>query len=164
MTTIENDIKEKVILVTGAGGSIGSEIVRQLARFEPEEIILLGRGENSIHQLINEINFSYGYLKYKIRIADVRDYNSMERIFREDNPQVIFHAAAHKHVPLMEENPEKAVLNNVMGTRNLVNLAVEYGIKHLVHILTDKAVNHNSVMDSSKRLSAHIVTWSDCKE
>ncbi len=159
MTTIENYIKEKVILVTGAGGSIGSEIVRQLARFEPEEIILLGRGENSIHQLINEINFSYGYLKYKIRIADVRDYNSMERIFREDNPQVIFHAAAHKHVPLMEENPEQAVLNNVMGTRNLVNLAVEYGIKHFVNISTDKAVNPTSVMGATKRISEQIVQW-----
>lgn len=159
MTTIENYIKDKVVLVTGAGGSIGSEIVRQLARFEPEEIILLGRGENSIHQLINEVNFSYGYLNYKIRIADVRDYNSMERIFKDDGPQVIFHAAAHKHVPLMEENPEQAVLNNVQGTRNLVNLAIEYEIKHFVNISTDKAVNPTSVMGATKRISEQIVQW-----
>lgn len=141
------------------GGSIGSEIVRQLSRFSPSEIILLGRGENSIHQLVKEVDYSLCDLKYKIRIADIRDYHSMERIFNDDSPEVIFHAAAHKHVPLMEENPEQAVLNNVQGTRNLVNLATDFGVKHFVNISTDKAVNPSSVMGATKRISEQIVQW-----
>jgi len=156
---IENYLKNKVVLVTGAGGSIGSEIVVQLSRFNPRRVILLGRGENSIHTLINDINYKLLNLSYSVRIGDVRDYQSMERLFKEEKPEVIFHAAAHKHVPLMESNPEQAVLNNVEGTRNLVNLSVKYNVKHFVNISTDKAVNPTSVMGATKRISEQIVQW-----
>lgn len=156
---IENYLKNKVVLVTGAGGSIGSEIVVQLSRFKPRKVILLGRGENSIHNLINDINYKLLNLTYSVRIGDVRDYQSMERLYLEEKPEVIFHAAAHKHVPLMESNPEQAVLNNVEGTRNLVNLSVKYDVKHFVNISTDKAVNPMSVMGATKRISEQIVQW-----
>ena len=156
---IESYLKNKVVLVTGAGGSIGSEIVVQLSRFNPRKVILLGRGENSIHTLINDINYKLLNLSYTVRIGDVRDYQSMERLFNEEKPEVIFHAAAHKHVPLMESNPEQAVLNNVEGTRNLVNLSVKYNVKHFVNISTDKAVNPMSVMGATKRISEQIVQW-----
>ncbi len=156
---IENYLKNKVVLVTGAGGSIGSEIVVQLSRFKPRKVILLGRGENSIHTLINDINYKLLNLTYSVRIGDVRDYQSMERLFLDEKPEVIFHAAAHKHVPLMESNPEQAVLNNVEGTRNLVNLSVKYNVKHFVNISTDKAVNPMSVMGATKRISEQIVQW-----
>ena len=156
---IENYLKNKVVLVTGAGGSIGSEIVVQLSRFKPRKVILLGRGENSIHNLINDINYKLLNLTYSVRIGDVRDYQSMERLFIDEKPEVIFHAAAHKHVPLMESNPEQAVLNNVEGTRNLVNLSVKYNVKHFVNISTDKAVNPMSVMGATKRISEQIVQW-----
>jgi FlaA1/EpsC-like NDP-sugar epimerase len=156
---IASYIKGKRVLVTGAGGSIGSEIVRQASRFNPEKVILLGRGENSIHQLVREINEDLPTLNYCIRIGDVRDLVTMKRIFRQEQPEVIFHAAAHKHVPLMEENPSQAIFNNVMGTRNLVNLSVQTGVSHFVNISTDKAVNPTSVMGASKRISEHIVEW-----
>ncbi|MBD3614995.1 MAG: polysaccharide biosynthesis protein [Gracilimonas sp.] len=156
---IKSYIQNKRILVTGAGGSIGSEIVRQISRFNPKHVILLGRGENSIHQLVREINNEIPELEYCIRICDVRDYDSLETIFENDRPEVVFHAAAHKHVPLMEENPSQAIFNNVMGTRNLVNLSVEHRISHFVNISTDKAVNPTSVMGASKRISEYIVEW-----
>lgn len=149
----------KRVLVTGAGGSIGSELVRQISRFDPAEVILLGRGENSIHQLVREIDEFIPNLNYSIRIGDVRDLVTMEKLFRETQPEVVFHAAAHKHVPLMEKNPEQAIFNNVGGTRNMVNLSVEYGVSHFVNISTDKAVNPTSVMGTSKRISEHIVEW-----
>jgi FlaA1/EpsC-like NDP-sugar epimerase len=156
---IESYLKNKVVLVTGAGGSIGSEIVVQLSRFNPRKVILLGRGENSIHTLVNDINYKLLNLSYSVRIGDVRDYQSMERLFDDEKPDVIFHAAAHKHVPLMESNPGQAVLNNVEGTRNLVNLSVKYNVKHFVNISTDKAVNPMSVMGATKRISEQIVQW-----
>lgn len=156
---IKNYTQNKTILVTGAGGSIGSELVRQLSRFNPREVVLLGRGENSIHHLINEIEYHFDDLKYAVQIGDVRDHNSMKRIFEKFKPGVIFHAAAHKHVPLMESNPEQAVLNNVLGTRNLINLAVKNGVTHFVNISTDKAVNPTSVMGATKRISEQIVQW-----
>jgi FlaA1/EpsC-like NDP-sugar epimerase len=159
MSLIESYIAHKTVLVTGAGGSIGSEIVRQISRFNPANVVFLGRGENSIHQLVNEIEFSFPELNYSIQIADIRDERTMDRVFRNYKPNVIFHAAAHKHVPLMEANPEQAILNNVLGTRNLVNLAVKYGVAHFVNISTDKAVNPTSVMGASKRISEQIVQW-----
>lgn len=156
---IASYIKGKRVLVTGAGGSIGSEIVRQISRFNPKQVILLGRGENSIHQLVREIDNELPDLKYCIRICDVRDQGTLSKIFENEQPEVVFHAAAHKHVPLMEENPSQAILNNVMGTRNLVNLSVKHHISHFVNISTDKAVNPTSVMGASKRISEHIVEW-----
>lgn len=158
-TMIKSYTENKTILVTGAGGSIGSELVRQLSRFNPRKVILMGRGENSIHQLMNDIEYNFSNLNYSVQIGDVRDYNTVKRILLRYNPQVIFHAAAHKHVPLMEANPEQAILNNVVGTRNLVNLAVKNGVTHFVNISTDKAVNPTSVMGATKRISEQIVQW-----
>ena len=159
MSLIEEYISKRTVLVTGAGGSIGSEIVKQISRFNPKRVILLGRGENSIHQLVNQIEFSCPSLNYSVEISDIRDSKSLYRVFQNHTPEVVFHAAAHKHVPLMEVNPEQAVLNNVFGTRNLVNLAVEFGVSHFVNISTDKAVNPTSVMGASKRISEQIVQW-----
>lgn len=156
---IKSYIQDKTILVTGAGGSIGSEIVRQLSRFEPQNVVLLGRGENSIHQLVNEIEYHLNGLNYSTEIGDIRDKNTLERIFKNYEPQVVFHAAAHKHVPLMEANPEQAIFNNVCGTRNLVQQSLESGVTHFVNISTDKAVNPTSVMGATKRISEQIVQW-----
>lgn len=156
---IKGYIQQKTVLVTGAGGSIGSEIVRQLSRFEPHNVVLLGRGENSIHQLVNEIEYNFGYLNYATEIGDVRDKQTLERIFDKYHPEVVFHAAAHKHVPLMEANPEQAIFNNVCGTRNLVELSIDSGVSHFVNISTDKAVNPTSVMGATKRISEQIVQW-----
>jgi FlaA1/EpsC-like NDP-sugar epimerase len=156
---IKNCIEDRTILVTGAGGSIGSEIVRQISRFNPGHVILLGRGENSIHQLISQIRSEFQHLDYCTRICDVRDFNSLDIIFKKYKPDVVYHAAAHKHVPLMEDNPAQAILNNVIGTQNLIKLSLQYQISHFVNISTDKAVNPTSVMGASKRISEHIVEW-----
>jgi FlaA1/EpsC-like NDP-sugar epimerase len=156
---IRSYIEDRVILVTGAGGSIGSEIVRQLARYNPKNVILFGRGENSIHQLVNEIESYIPELTYEIQIGDIRDYHTLDRVFREFHPEVVFHAAAHKHVPLMEANPEQAILNNVDGTKNLVELAIQYQVQYFVNISTDKAVNPTSVMGATKRISEQIVQY-----
>jgi len=158
-TQIASYIEGKTILVTGAGGSIGSEIVRQVSRFNPLKVILFGRGENSIHDLVNEIEYHFSDLKYSVKIGDIRDHATVERLMIDFKPDVVFHAAAHKHVPLMELNPDQAVLNNVQGTRNLVNLSVKYGVSHFVNISTDKAVNPTSVMGVTKRISEQIVQW-----
>jgi FlaA1/EpsC-like NDP-sugar epimerase len=154
---IESYIHGKKVLVTGAGGSIGSEIVRQITRFKPEGITLLGRGENSIYHIVREMNNNFPEIPIHIKIADVRDIDTMEKIFEEIKPEVLFHAAAHKHVPLMEANPAQAIFNNVGGTKNLVDLALEYGIKYFVNISTDKAVNPTSVMGASKRIAEYVV-------
>lgn len=150
-------IKGKKVLVTGAGGSIGSEIVRQVCRFSPETLYILGRGENSIYDLQKELGRYHSQIPYKAFIADVRDEVSLRRIFENHKPEIVFHAAAHKHVPLMEENPEQAVLNNILGTLNLVKLSLKYGIERFVNISTDKAVNPTSVMGASKRVAEYVV-------
>ena len=154
---IQSYIKGKRVLVTGAGGSIGSEIVRQVSRFQPEKVILVGRGENSIHLLVREINEKLSNLEVAIKIADVRDRETLEHIFKDEKPHVVFHAAAHKHVPLMEDNPSQAVFNNILGTKNLVETALEFDVKHFINISTDKAVNPTSVMGASKRIAEQIV-------
>jgi FlaA1/EpsC-like NDP-sugar epimerase len=147
----------RVVLVTGAGGSIGSEVVRQVARFEPEAILLLGRGENSIYGIDEELGRTYPHLDRRPIIVDVRDHATLRAVFEAHRPEVVFHAAAHKHVPLMEANPEQAVFNNVGGTRNLVELALEYGVHRFVNVSTDKAVNPTSVMGASKRAAELVV-------
>jgi FlaA1/EpsC-like NDP-sugar epimerase len=154
---ISGYLEERTVLVTGAGGSIGSEIVRQVARFRPKKIVLLGRGENSIYLIQQEMRRSYPELETQAVIADVRDAILLKRIFATYVPQVVFHTAAHKHVPLMEQNPWEAVINNVGGTGNVVNLALEYGVERLVNISTDKAVNPTSVMGASKRTAEFLV-------
>jgi FlaA1/EpsC-like NDP-sugar epimerase len=150
-------LEDRTVLVTGAGGSIGSEIVRQVARFKPKQVVLLGRGENSIYLIEQELRRSYPELETQAVIADVRNGDLLQRIFAEHRPQVVFHAAAHKHVPLMEHNPWEAVINNVIGTGHVVAMALEFGVERLVNISTDKAVNPTSVMGASKRAAEFLV-------
>lgn len=150
-------VGDRVILVSGAGGSIGSEIVNQVARFDPRKVILLGRGENSLFEVQQKISQRWPGLAYKTVVADVRNRRRIYRIFSQHRPEVVFHAAAHKHVPLMEENSDEAILNNVGGTRNMVNAAVEHDVNYFVNISTDKAVNPTSIMGASKRAAEFMV-------
>ena len=147
----------KRVLVTGAGGSIGREICRQVARWSPSELVLLGHGENSIFESLLELGGNFPSLSIRPVIADVRDTERLQEIFRAHRPQVIFHAAAHKHVPLIEVNAEDAVTNNVIGTRNVVEAANRHGVERLVLISTDKAVRPVSIMGATKRLAEMIV-------
>lgn len=146
-------ISNRIVLVTGAGGSIGSELCRQIARWNPSELILLGHGENSIFEAYLELQERFPALSLRPVIADIRDHERLDRVFEEYRPQVVFHAAAHKHVPLMETNVEEAVTNNIFGTRNLVQIAVEHKVERLVMISTDKAIRPANVMGATKRLA-----------
>jgi len=152
-------LEGRVVLVTGAGGSIGSEIVRQVARFRPRRILLLGRGENSLYQIERELERTWPELDWRTIVADVRDREKMRHVFAAYAPEVVFHAAAHKHVPMMEANPDEAVFNNVGGTKNVVELALEHGVERFVNISTDKAVNPTSVMGATKRVAEYLVQW-----
>ena len=152
-TEISSYLKNKRILVTGAGGSIGSELCRQIARFTPEEIVFFDNHENFIHYLGLEFNLKYSDIKYKTIIGDIRDVGILKHIFTVYKPQVVFHAAAHKHVPLMEENPVSAVKVNIVGTRNLIYAANHYKVERFVLISTDKAVNPTSIMGATKRIA-----------
>ncbi|MFA6075381.1 MAG: nucleoside-diphosphate sugar epimerase/dehydratase [Negativicutes bacterium] len=143
----------KRILVTGAGGSIGSEICRQLACIGPASLLLVGRGENSIYEIERELRRDFPEIMIFSRIADVRDEQRMEKIFSIMKPQVVFHAAAHKHVPLMEHHPEEAYNNNVFGTFVVGRLALKHGVDRFVQVSTDKAVNPTNIMGASKRLA-----------
>jgi len=154
---ISSYITGKVVMITGAGGSIGSELVRQICRFRPKELILFGRGENSIYGLERELDRDWPDVPYQSVIAAVQNIVRLDYVFRRYRPQVIFHAAAHKHVPLMELNPEEAVFNNIIGSQNLVKLSLKYGVTHFVNISTDKAVNPTSVMGATKRMVERIV-------
>jgi FlaA1/EpsC-like NDP-sugar epimerase len=147
----------KRVLVTGAGGSIGLEISRQVARWGPAELVLLGHGENSIFEALLELSENFPTLPIHPVIADVRDANRIQEMFKQHRPEVVFHAAAHKHVPLMEANVEDAVTNNVLGTRNVVEAANRHEVERLVLISTDKAIRPVSVMGATKRLAEMIV-------
>ena len=144
-------IAGKTVLITGAGGSIGSEISRQISRVGAKEIILLGRGENSIYEIYQELKVKFPDQLYRTVIANITDARRMEEVFARYQPQVVFHAAAHKHVPLMEIQPAEAVRNNVFGTRNVAELADRFSSEIFVLISTDKAVNPTSVMGATKR-------------
>lgn len=158
MATISKELTGRTIMVTGAGGSIGSEICRQVCRFEPERIVLLGHGENSIYLIHQELqNLYQSRIDIVPVIADVQDRNRIEHIIQTYAPYVIYHAAAHKHVPLMEANPREAVKNNVIGTKNVAELAKQYGVRKFVMISTDKAVNPPNVMGASKRVAEMVV-------
>jgi FlaA1/EpsC-like NDP-sugar epimerase len=148
----------RTVLVTGAGGSIGSELCRQVARDQPRRLVLLGHGENSIFDVQCQLREAFPTLELVPVIADVRNRGRLEQVFERMRPDVVFHAAAHKHVPLMEENPQEAISNNVFGTRNVVDCAVQFQVARLVMISTDKAVAPMNVMGASKRLAEIIVT------
>ncbi len=150
-------IKGARVLVTGAGGSIGSEICRQAAHHGAGELVLLGHGENSLFQISGELRRDYPQLACHAVVADIRDRRRLGVILHRHRPQIVFHAAAHKHVPLMEENVEDAVTNNVLGTRNLVEAAAAHGVQRFVLISTDKAVNPTSIMGTTKRVAEMIV-------
>ncbi len=147
----------KRALVTGAGGSIGRELCRQIARRNPAELVLLGHGENSIFETYLELREDYPELLLSPVIADVRDAGRLALVFSQHQPQVVFHAAAHKHVPLMEVNVVEAVTNNVLGTRNMVQTALDHQVERLVLISTDKAVHPSSIYGATKRLAEMIV-------
>ncbi|UCC62004.1 MAG: polysaccharide biosynthesis protein [Anaerolineae bacterium] len=150
-------LHNKVALVTGAGGSIGSELCRQVARRHPRHLVLLGHGENSIYLIHEELCSQFPHLKLTPVIADVRDHDRLGRVFQAHCPQVIFHAAAHKHVPLMERNLEEAVTNNVLGTRNVLAVAERLGVERFVLISSDKAVNPINIMGATKRITELMV-------
>ena len=145
------------VMITGAGGSIGRELCLQTARWGPASIILLGHGENSIFETLIELEENFPSLPVHAVIADIRDIDRMTVIFENLRPQVVFHAAAHKHVPLMEVNVEEAISNNVLGTRNVVEVSVNFGVERLVMISTDKAIRPTSVMGATKRIAEMIV-------
>ena len=149
-------IREKTVLVTGAGGSIGSEICRQVLRLSPTKLVLLGRGENSIYEIHRELSEKAPKGVLVPYIMNITNREGMEQVYRQYHPQVVFHAAAHKHVPLMEAEPEEAVFNNVAGTLNTAELAGQYGVERFVLISTDKAVNPTSVMGATKRVTEKI--------
>ncbi len=150
-------VSGRSVLVTGAGGSIGSELARQLARLGPSHLTLLGNGENEIFDILNELQAAHPALRLSSVIADVRDLPRIRSVFRLLRPRAVFHAAAHKHVPLMEENVADAVTNNVLGTGNVVRCAVECDAQHFVLISTDKAVRPTSVMGATKRVAEMVV-------
>ncbi|MET3028173.1 nucleoside-diphosphate sugar epimerase/dehydratase [Flavobacterium sp. UW10123] len=155
--SISKQLKDKTILITGAAGSIGSEIVRQVLNFNPKNVIILDHAETPLHNLCLEtqtMNFS---TKIVAVIADVRSKKALEKVFKNYNPHVVFHAAAYKHVPLMEENPSQAIQTNIKGTKNLADLACKYHVKKFVMVSTDKAVNPSNVMGASKRIAEKYV-------
>ncbi|TCI49917.1 polysaccharide biosynthesis protein [Exiguobacterium sp. SH5S13] len=154
---IQSEVEGKTVLVTGAGGSIGSEICRQILKFKPERLLLLGHGENSIYLIereLRELNLEVELIPV---IADVQDVERLRDVFMTHSPHLVFHAAAHKHVPLMEANPHEAVKNNIYGTKNVAETADEYGAARFVMISTDKAVNPTNVMGSTKRVAEMII-------
>lgn len=150
-------INNKVVLVTGGGGSIGSELCRQIAKFNPKLLLILDIYENNAYDLQNELSYKEPKLNKKIIIASVRDKARLNQIISAYRPNIIFHAAAHKHVPLMEDNPSEAIKNNVIGTLNMAQLASQYKVEKFVLISTDKAVNPTNVMGATKRLCEMIV-------
>jgi FlaA1/EpsC-like NDP-sugar epimerase len=154
---ISKQLKNKTILITGAAGSIGSEIARQVINFNPKKIIILDQAETPLHHLKLEMDKLITEIKIKTVICDIRNKEALNQVFINYKPQVVFHAAAYKHVPLMEENPAQAIFVNVMGTKNTTDLSVEYGVESFVMISTDKAVNPSNVMGASKRIAEKYV-------
>ena len=145
------------VLITGAGGSIGTELCRQVARWGPSALILLGHGENSIFETLLDLEENFQSIPIHPVIADIRDLDRLSIVFETLKPEVVFHAAAHKHVPLMELNVDESITNNVLGTRNIVEVAITYGVERLVMISSDKAIRPSSVMGATKRLAELIV-------
>ncbi len=154
---ISSFIKDKTVLITGAGGTIGSELCRQIARVDPRMLILYDHNENDTYFLGLELREEYPRLEFRTVIGDIKDIGLLKKTFSRYSPEVVFHSAAHKHVPFMEENPSAAVKNNIIGTRNFMYAAEHYGVKSFVMISTDKAVNPTSVMGASKRVAEMVI-------
>ncbi len=150
---IAEHVENKTVLVTGAGGSIGSELCRQIARFNPGRLLMLDIYENNLYFLDLELKEKYKELEFEPIIGSIRDRDKLRYLFAKYQPDLVFHAAAHKHVPLMEHNPEEAVNNNIFGTRNLIEVADEFSVERFVLISTDKAVNPTNVMGATKRVA-----------
>ncbi|MEG1930872.1 MAG: nucleoside-diphosphate sugar epimerase/dehydratase [Anaerovorax sp.] len=154
---ISGYIEGKIVMVTGGGGSIGSELCRQIARFKPRRLIAFDIYENSVFELNNEMNALYPNLEFEAVIGSVRSRKRLREVFVKYKPHVVFHAAAHKHVPLMEANPKEAILNNILGTKNMMDISDEYAVQKFVMISTDKAVNPTNVMGATKRVAEMIL-------
>jgi FlaA1/EpsC-like NDP-sugar epimerase len=150
-------LRGKRVLVTGAGGSIGSELCRQIVRFGPSQVFLLGRGEHSIYEIHRELSRTAGFTRLVQIIGDVINKKKLEGVFAMYRPQIVFHAGADKHVPLMEMNPDEAVFNNIVGTKNLLEVADAYSVERVVCISTDKAVEPSNVMGCCKRVAEILV-------
>lgn len=150
---IKNELSGKTVLVTGAAGSIGSGMVQQILKYHPQKVILLDNAESALYDFVNELKNTDSNAPIEVVIGDIRHYDRMKRLFEAFRPSYILHAAAYKHVPLMEDNPSEAILTNVRGTKNLVDLAVEFDVRKFVMISTDKAVNPTNVMGASKRIA-----------
>ena len=166
LNEISRYITDKVVLVTGGGGSIGSELCRQIAANNPKMLIIVDIYENNAYEIEQELIRLYkGNINLKTIIASIRDVKRMDRIFEQYNPNVVFHAAAHKHVPLMEVSPEEAIKNNVFGTKNIAELSHKYGVSRFVLISTDKAVNPTNIMGATKRAAEMIIqTMNECSK
>ena len=145
-------IEDKIVFVTGGGGSIGSELINQIAKYNPQKIINIEINENTSYLMELELKRKYPYLDYKTEIASVRDLDKLDMLFNKYKPEILFHAAAHKHVPLMENNPEEAIKNNIFGTKNVAECCLKYKLESVVLISTDKAVNPTNVMGATKRV------------
>ncbi len=157
MKSISSQLKGKTIMITGAAGSIGSEITRQVLEFGPKTLIMLDQAETPLHALMLEVSAKKYQTDIKTVLTDIRNADILERTFAEYKPDVVYHAAAYKHVPLMEENPEQAIYTNVMGTKCLADFSLKYGVERFVMVSTDKAVNPSSVMGASKRIAEKYV-------
>ena len=151
--SIGKQLKKKVVLVTGAAGSIGSEIARQVVRYQPAQLILLDQAESPLYELELELQDKFGMNCCEVVIGNIRTTERLHNVFSTFQPDILFHAAAYKHVPMMENNPSEAIRTNILGTKNLVDLALEYNVGHFVMISTDKAVNPTNVMGASKRIA-----------
>lgn len=156
-SNIEELIKSNTILITGAGGSIGSELCRQIAKYEPKEMVLFDIYENNLYDIELELKANYDKIKINAIVGSVRDKNKLEKVFEQYKPYLVFHAAAHKHVPLMETSPLEAIKNNVFGTYNVANCCDKYNVKRCVLISTDKAVNPTNIMGATKRMCEMII-------
>ena len=157
INNISSYLSNSCVLITGAGGSIGSELCRQIAMYNPSKMVIFGKGEYSIYEIEYELRNKFPYLSLAVYIANTRDIDRINNIFKREKPNVVFHTAAYKHVSLMEKNPDEAILNNVIGTKNMIEVAERHNVREFVITSTDKAVNPSSIMGATKRIAEMII-------